>query len=216
MDRSKRPRRTTFKRSDVAFLLPLLQLHAFRYPLHDPADCAGLNESEVHWLAPLRHALIFAGLIARRSGFRITSRGRELKRPERVGELYARLFFTVFRHLNLRLLDFDHHEGLQATVAYTLYRLPAHAQDWATSVSLADDVWLPGAKDPPCEWEIEFQLDERHHALEQQVLDPLSHFGLLERREHWSLEKPPRLGLHEYRLTPLFQRFVHIEIAPSM
>ena len=145
----------------------------------------------------------------RRKGLRVTPRGRELLRPDRAGELYALLFLTVFRKLDLRVFtNDDRHAGLQSTIAYSFYKLRAAAGEWSSSEALAEAAWLESAKDPPTEWEVQ-NVDFRHYTFRHCVLDPLVQFGLLEERvlpteERWK-------ELIEFRLTPLFDRFLRFE-----
>ena len=74
------------------------------------------NEQDVLWLWSLRQCLLFAGLLIRRKGLRISRRGRELLENDQAGELYALLFHTMFRTLNLAVLSRDdRHAGLQST-----------------------------------------------------------------------------------------------------
>jgi hypothetical protein len=200
-------------RSAVAELWPRLQVLAQRGPDLEPERVRGpLNEGDVYWLAPLRHALMFAGMLMRRKGFRITARGRDLLEAERAGELYARLFRTVFRELDLRIFDFEQQSGLQATVAYTFYRLGECARVWRTSEALAGTVWLESAKDPRRQWEVENDLDLRHYALGSQVLKPLAAFGLLEMRTLPGPAAEPWREVTEYRVAPLYDRFLRFNL----
>ena len=194
-------------RAVVAALLPRLRMpvqHRVEYGLPGP-----VNEADVLWLSPLRYVLMFAGLLIRRKGFRITARGRDLLTDDRAGELYGLLFRTLFRTLDLRALGRDdRHPGLQSTVAYSFYKLRERVADWSSWESLAEHAWLPSAKSPPSEWEAA-NMDFRHYAFRQRVLEPLTQFGLLEERVLptdvlWK-------DSVEYRLTPLFRRFLRFE-----
>jgi hypothetical protein len=193
-------------RAVVARLLPRLRMPAQRDIADDIPELAPLNEGDVLWLSALRHTMMFAGLLMRRRGLRITTRGRELLRPDRAGELYALLFLTVFRKLDLRVFSSDDsHAGLQSTIAYSFYKLRVEARDWRPSEALAESAWLESAKDPPTELEVH-DVDFRHYAFRNRVLDPLVQFGLLEERvlpteERWK-------ELIEFRRTPLFDRFL--------
>jgi len=193
-------------RAVVARLLPRLRIPAQPRIAVDTGEPPPLNEGDVLWLLALRHTMMFAGLLRRRKGVRVTPRGRELLRPDRAGELYALLFLTVFRKLDLRVFTRDdRHAGLQSTVAYSFYKLRAAAREWRSGETLAEAAWLESAKDPPTEWEVH-NVDFRHYAFRHRVLDPLVQFGLLEERvlpteERWK-------ELIEFRLTPLFDRFL--------
>jgi hypothetical protein len=166
----------------------------------------------VRWLWPLRQCLLLAGLLVRRKGLRVSRRGSELLADDRAGELYALLFRTVFRTLNLCLLSRDdRHAGLQPTIAYTFYKLRTEARAWQSSQALAESAWLESAKDPITQWEADAGADYRHYALRQRVLDPLVQFGLLDYRavptdEAWREEA-------EYCVTPLFDRFLRFEFS---
>jgi len=168
------------------------------------------NEQDVLWLWPLRQCLLFAGLLTRRRGLRISRRGRELLEDDRAGELYALLFHTMFRTLNLALLSRDdRHAGLQSTVAYTFYKLRSEAREWTSSEALAESGWLESAKDPRTEWEAWGDADHRHYTLRHRVLDPLVEFGLLDDR---GVPTGDRLMEKvEYRVTPLFGQFLRFQ-----
>lgn len=172
------------------------------------------NEGDVHWLTVLRHVLLFARLLVRRNGLRIATRARELLTDDRAGELYATLFRTLFRKLDLRALGADErHAGLQSTVAYSFYKLRTAAADWATSPMLAGAAWLDSAMDPPTPWEAE-NVDFRYFAFHHRVLDPLVGFGLLEERALPG--ENPWLPIIEYRRTPLFERFLHFDLRQAV
>ena len=197
-------------RAAVAALLP--QMHA---PRGRRASRVGegmriRNEQDVLWLWSLRHCLLFAGLLIRRKGLRISRRGRDLLDDDRAGELYALLFHTMFRTLNLAVLSRDdRHAGLQATVAYTFYKLRSETRGWASSETLAESAWLASAKDPRTEWEAWGDADYRHYTLRHRVLDPLVEFGLLDDREVPTGDRI--IEKVEYRVTPLFDRFLQFQ-----
>jgi hypothetical protein len=196
-------------RAAVASLLSRLRIPAQRRIAVDIGEPPPLNEGDVFWLSALRHTMMFGGLLMRRKGLRITSRGRELLHPDRAGELYALLFLTVFLELDLRVFSADdRHARLQSTIAYSFYKLRAAAREWRSSEALAETAWLESAKDPPSEWEVQ-NVDFRHYAFHHRVLDPLVQLGLLEERllptkERWK-------DSMEFRLTPLFDRFLRFE-----
>lgn len=192
----------------VAALMPQLRLPAESRFAAAHGEPAPRKEADHLWLSALRQTLMFAGLIARRTGLRVTPKGRELLVDESAGELYALVFRTLFRGLDLRYFSGSNgHPGLQSTVPYSLLKLRTAARDWQTSEVLAEQAWLESAKDPPSALDIEFE-DLRHYAFRQRVLEPLVQFGLLEYRElpserRWDLPA-------EYRVTPLFDRFLRI------
>lgn len=196
-------------RAVVAFLLPRLRIPAQRRMAVEMGEHGPINESDVHWLPVLRHTLMFADLLMRRKGLRITPRGRDLLHGDRAGELYAHLFRTHFRTFDLRSLGADdRHPGLQSTIAYSFYKLRTSARDWSSPQSLAEAAWLESAKEPPTEWEAA-NVDFRHYAFRHRVLDPLVQFGLLEERvlpgeKRWS-------DVVEYRLAALFDQLLRFE-----
>jgi hypothetical protein len=196
-------------RAAVASLLPRLRMSVYRRGAADLRDPPPLNEGDLFWLPALRHSMLFGGLLMRRKGLRITSLGRELMGPNRAGELYALLFLAVFQKLDLRAFDADDaHPRLQSTIAYSFYKLRADARDWRSSEILAETAWLESAKDPPTELESQ-NVDFRHYAFRHRVLEPLVQFGLVEERvlpteERWKESI-------EFRLTPLFDRFLRFE-----
>ena len=165
-----------------------------------------INEYDVQWLHVLRHVLVAGGLVMRRKGFRITRLGRTYMPEARMGALYALLFETLFRKIDLRAIDmFDHHAGLQGTVAYSFFQLRSAAADWASPERLAEEAWLERAKDPMTPSELQFG-DLRPWTFQRRVLTPLVMFGLLEEcalpaEDKWS--RPV-----EFRKTPLFDRFL--------
>ncbi|MBK5187232.1 MAG: hypothetical protein JJD97_03245 [Gemmatimonadaceae bacterium] len=197
-------------RSAVAALLPQLRMHAERNVGFAREAERPKNEGDVCWLMELRTILMFGGLLVRRKGFRVTSRGRTLLVSDRAGELHALLFRTLFRKFDLRALGYDdRHPGLQQTVAYSFYKLRTAARDWASEQELAESAWLESSKDPPSEWD-EAHGDFRYHAFRNRVLDPLASFGLLEHRSLPTDEK--WIQRHEYRCSPLFGRFLTFEL----
>jgi hypothetical protein len=197
-------------RAAVAALLPRLRTSAPRLLAAAIGDPGPVNEGGVLWLPVLRHTLMFAGLLMRRKGLRLTPRGRETLVMDRAGELYALLFRTFFQELDLRALGRDdRHPGLQTTIAYTFYKLRSAARDWASPQALARIAWLASAQDAPTEWEAAHE-DFRHYAFRHRVLDPLVQFGLLEERLLPSEERWKEVV--EYRCTPMFDRFVKFKL----
>lgn len=172
-----------------------------------------VNEGDVYWLVLLRHVLMFAGLLLRRKGFRITARGRELLRDDRAGELFALLFRTVFRKLDLQSMDMMDQPALQATAAYSLYRLSSCAAAWSSSERLASLAWLETAMDPITPLEAQLGIDLRYYAFRNRVLIMLVAFGLLDERVLPAVDSIGRPT--EYRVTPLYNRFVRFRLSPN-
>ncbi len=168
-----------------------------------------INEHDAGDVHHLRVLLDLAGLIKRRKGrFTITRRGADALSPHRAGELFALLFRTWFRKLNLAYLDaMPEAPAFQNTVAFTLFRLGQVAGDWRESAGLARDVVLPTILDEiPRALDSDDGFDRLPVMLETRVLDPLAGFGLAEVREEPGRTKwlPRRF----YRKTDLFDRFL--------
>ena len=201
-------------RADVAAISPHLELVRQRLGDVDgviPAPTF-VNEGDVYWLLLLRHLLVFAGLLLRRKGFRITARGRELVQDDHAGQLFALLFRTVFRKLDLQWMDSMDQPALQATAAYSLYRLSSCAAEWSSSEQLASRAWLETAMEPITPLEAQLGLDLRHYAFRNRILIVLVAFGLCEER------LLPAVGVlrpTEYRITPLYRRFVRFRFGPN-
>ncbi len=164
-----------------------------------------INEEDVLPVHVLRVLLELARLMRKRQGaFRLTTRGKEILAPPQAGQLYALLFRTTFRELNLDYLYRGWpNPAIQQTVGYTLYRLAGAAVEWRDTQSLAADVLLPEvretAREPPyaAAATAGWQLWGR-------VLRPLGWFGLLEERRVKAAERfNHRI---EVRKTPLFDR----------
>lgn len=193
----------------VAALRPHLRMSLERGITRNFTFRTPTREAEVPWLLELRDVLTFAKLLVRRKGVRITPLGRALLAPDRAGELYALLFRTFFRTLNLSLLDGSPtHDGLQGTLAYSLHMLRSTAREWKSSIELTQSSWLESAKDPLDAVELEHG-DLRYIAFACRVLDPLVQFGLLEIRSA-SGDRPWRFEA-EYRCAPLYARFLRFE-----
>ena len=193
----------------VAALLPRLRMSTDAHIVHNTILTTSSNEGDVPWLPELRHVLIFGKLLARRKGMRITPLGRALLSAERAGELYAHLFRTFFRELDLGVFGgIDRHRGLQSTLAYSFYMLRSAARDWTSPQILAQSAWLESAKDPLAMRDAG-HADLRYISFQLRVLDPLVQFGLLELRPLPS-ENPWRDDL-EYRCAPLFGRVLHFD-----
>ena len=142
-----------------------------------------INESDVWPLEMMRHLLLIAGLVKRHKGFRISPAGREMLDPARRGELFALLFRTFFRRLDLGAMDsIEGQVGLQHTIAFTFWKVRSAAESWTTPVKLAHVAWLESAKDPPLNNSVFPDDDRREWAFSARVVEPLIGFGLLESR----------------------------------
>lgn len=191
-------------RSAVNALLPQLRTDA----LNDYPRPPTVNEGDVLWLVVLRNVLLMAKLLVRRRGLVISKHGRSLLDEQRAGELFTLVFETFFRTLDLRFLDnSDRHPRLQWTVPFSFYHLRAAARDWTSPQTLAERAWHPDAKDPPSPHDLQFG-DLRYIAFAHRVLNPLVQFGLMQRR---AADAEARWAEYEYRITPLFNRFMRFE-----
>ncbi|MGH7650047.1 MAG: hypothetical protein ACREND_18220 [Gemmatimonadaceae bacterium] len=172
-----------------------------------------VNEGDVYWLLLLRYVLMFAGLIRRHKGFRITARGRELLRDDRAGELFALLFRTLFRKFDMQSMDMMDQPALQATAAYSLYRLSSCAAEWSSSERLASLAWLETAMDPVTPLEAQLGIDLRYFAFRNRILLMLVAFGLLDERVLPTMDVLRRPT--EYRVKPLYRQFVRFRFSPN-
>ena len=201
-------------RSDVAAISSRLQLVRRRAEIYgDGPPRAVVNEGDVYWLLLLRYVLMFAGLLLHRKGFRITSRGREFLRDGRAGELFALLFRTVFRKLDLQSLDLMGHPAMQAMAAYSLYRLSTCATEWSSSEVLASQAWLESAMDPVSPVEAELGVDFRHFTFRNRIIRTLVAFGLLDERVVPTADRVEPAT--EYRVKPLYHTFLRFRLTPN-
>ena len=166
------------------------------------------REAEVPWLPELRFVLTIAKLLAKRNGVRVTRLGGDLLAPDRAGELYALLFRTFFRRMELSSLDgASEHPELQPTLACSLHSLRSQARGWKRATQLSETAWLESAKDPPTASDMTYG-DLRYIAFQHRLLDPLVQFGLLEARQRAGDRLGDRI---EYRCTPLYDRFLRFQ-----
>jgi hypothetical protein len=97
------------------------------------------NEGDFFSLHRLRVLADLAGLIRKLKGrFVVTKKGKKLLQDEGgAGELFAVLFETQFRKMNLAYLD-RHPAGpeFQHTIGYSLFHLGEAARDWRTPEEL--------------------------------------------------------------------------------
>jgi hypothetical protein len=169
-----------------------------------------VNEQDAWPLHLLRVLVLLAGLIRKRKGaFVITRRGARLCDESRAGELYALLFRTQFQKMNLAYLDLaPEAPGFQDTIAYTLYRFGRVGDRWLTPERLAPEVVLPAVLDeiPALDY-----IDAPGLIVQARLLRPLKRFGLAESREVPGAH--PRFPGHEYRKTPLYDRFLQFDLS---
>ena len=174
-----------------------------------------IDERDVFPLETLRYVLEFAHLIHRRKGFHISPAGRALLDDARRGELLVLLFRTFFRVLDLRtLVGWPIGEGLQQTMAFTLWKIRSEAEDWTTPAHLADMAWLDTTKDPLPPTDAVEGASTRVWAFRHMVVHPLVEFGVLESRNLPTAAKWERAI--EVRKTPLFDRLLRFDFGRAM
>jgi hypothetical protein len=175
------------------------------------ADRKIINEDDIFPLHIVHILLDLAGLIKRRKGvITLTRRGQELLDEDRAGELFALLFRTHFRRLNLGYLDRSETvPGLQQTIGYTLYQFGRVGVEWRLADELTVPLILPAVYDeiPP-----DPDFDRAASILSRRFLRPLEGFGLAEIREQ---PRAPGVWGSDYlfRKTPLFDRFFSFHLS---
>ncbi len=176
----------------------------FRAELHDPRKM--VNEEDDALVHRTRILLELAGLVKRRKGvFSLTRAGERLREDARAGELFAILFRTHFRVLNLALLDgVGSAPSFQHSIAFPLFRFGQVAEVWRRPQELKADLVLPPVR---MEVPAESWGDPLDILLEQRFLRPLQGFGLAEAEE---LPREPGSwrNLFRYRKSGLFHRFL--------
>ena len=168
------------------------------------------NEEDLGALHLARNLLELAGLVKRRRGaFSRTRRGERLTAPERAGELFARLFVTMFRQMNLAWLDgLPEVPEFQETLGFTLHRFSHTGEAWRKADEAVDALLLPAVRDalPPRPY-----VDDAALMLETRLLRPLVRFGLAESRQN-EREPDELLARPSYRRTPLLARAVVFDL----
>lgn len=170
-----------------------------------------INEPDFFHLHEPRVLLQMAKLVALRSSqFHVTKKGKSFLNEERAGVLFAELFRTLYRNMNLDYFDrMVEVPEIQETVAYSLYVIRQRADDWQRRTALASEIFLPYVKH-----RIPVGYDGRDNFdtfASTRVFHHLERFGLLERRK---VSEPAEvLGYAiEYRKTPLYDRFIEFEL----
>jgi len=163
------------------------------------------NERDFFSLHRLRVLSDLAGLIRKLKGrFVATKKGKKLLEDEGAGDLFALLFETQFRKMNLAYLD-RHPAGpeFQQGIAYSLFHLTEAARDWRTPEELVKPLLLPYVLEAPPPLP---GLRMPDSVLEIRLLDVLEGFGLLEMEERPGRE--PWITERRYRIAPLYERFM--------
>jgi hypothetical protein len=164
-----------------------------------------VNEEDIGYLHHLRVVLEIGGLVKRRKGlWTATREGERLRDREKAGALFAHLFETVFRRLNLMNMDaVGADEGFQYQVPFALHRFRDAGRAWATPTELAGSLLLPFVREsvPPSA-----HVDNAAILVERRFLAPLENLGLAERQEVPGASRAfPR---YRYRTSPLYGRFL--------
>jgi hypothetical protein len=170
-----------------------------------------INEPDVFWLWVARNLLVATRMIARRgTHFQLRKRGRAAAADDGAGELFAILFTQLFQRTNLGVFDRwgDGEVGLSATMGCTLYLLSRHGTTWQSAEDLAERAWLKTARDAPSPGYAGDWPGRAQHVFASRVLRPMVVLGLMEERDVRPSRLEPRV---EYRVLPLFQRFVRFE-----
>jgi hypothetical protein len=169
-----------------------------------------VNEEDVRAVHLTRILLMLGGLVKRRKGvYSLTRAGSRLAEPERAGELFALLFRTHFRRLNLGYLDgVAPVPSFQRAVAFSLYRFGQVGERWMTPAELKESLVLPPTRRelPPGE-----HYDSLDTLLESRLLRPLEGFALAE-VEVRPAEPGRWTDRHAYRRAGLFDRFLRFEL----
>ncbi|MDO8501138.1 MAG: hypothetical protein Q7S20_04785 [Gemmatimonadaceae bacterium] len=170
-----------------------------------------LNEADVWPLHVSRLVATLAGLVVRRKGFRISARGKLLLRDSRAGELHAALFNAYYKKLNLAYTDtLREQPRLQSDIAFSLWVVRGMARNWVSEKELSRRVWRPEMT-VPADRESPPWFDEAAWRASAWLVRPLEWFGLLEVRE------VPGESTYaervEVRKTPVFDRFLHFQMA---
>lgn len=155
-----------------------------------------IDEPDVGPVFDLRMALVAAGYLQRRNGFRVTPLGRRTLEQVATepGPAFQRLFLARMG-IHQPFLD---EVGLefQSPLGPALCLLGRGAGEWVDVPEITSRLLLP--------WLVPHEtLVQLHMLASWWVLNPCVEFGLLARRE----EPPPRWR-SEVRLTPLFSDFV--------
>jgi hypothetical protein len=191
-------------------LSPKLRLHDEMLGQDVPEN---MRNGEHFWLWAIRHLLEHAECSRQRRGdFRITRHGRAMLEDDRAGDLAAQLFITLFNKSSLTNIDRFHimeQKKLSLFIGASFYLLGKQARDWTPAARLTKRAWpksMRDAKFPNADLE-KIRGEVEVLMFSARVLRPLVAFGLME----WCVGSGPALILEEYRVTPLFDRFLRFE-----
>jgi len=181
-------------------------------PLVELGVCKVFNEDDVRPLCVIHGVCEYGRLVyKRRNRTFVTSKGRELLPDAQAGRLCRHLFLTLFQRFDLNYLSISWETPfVQDSMAVILWRLQLVAREWAAADQLTREVFLYSVSDqikaaspwPTAEADV----------LTDQVLEPLTWFGLLECDQ--PLHRWERRDKAKYRKTPLFDRFLTFNYLP--
>jgi len=202
-----------------------------------------IHERDHQLLHVTRLVADLAELLTRQEGvFRVTQLGRRLTnheghnnhkdrndrtdhkdRSDRSGQLFALLFETYFRALNLAQFDrCADAPGFQQTIAYPLWRFLHARRRWQTAEEIAPRLILPPVRNEiPLKSIGDYEWDQAPTLIKRRLLIPLVYFGLAESRPNprddgtLSGSDAPSLPRDEYRRTALFDEFVQFCPVPG-
>jgi hypothetical protein len=169
-----------------------------------------INEEDCFDLHIQKTIILMAGVVRNHRGFiKITNKGKDLLEEENAGKLFSLLFKTFFRKFNVLYLtiieDFDIYQN---TIAYPIYMSGKFFSNWTEPDHIGREALLPDI------WE-ESQLldgDNLGWLVNRTVFDPLSWFGLLEKREiSQEIHIAPK---YEIRKSPLYDEFLTFNLTP--
>ncbi len=167
------------------------------------------NEEDVPPLHIIRILLELAKLIKCSKGqFTLTRNGQKYMEEENAGALFALLFRTNFKAFNLAYCDrMEANDDLQATVAFSLYKVGKLAGKWISPKKLTPMIILPKVRntilraDDP--YNLEWMVDSR-------IFSHLITMGLLEKKELSTESKYMRPFY--LRKTALYDRFMRFDV----
>ncbi len=171
------------------------------------------DEKDIIPLYLVRILLDMAGLLRKQRGkFIIAKKHEKLAKAEYAGELFARLFRTLFLKFNLAFFSGRPEiRSMQETAAFTLYMLSNYADEWQTSETLAPKVVAEIVFEEVSEV-AEDESAERF--LQSEILWPLKSFGLIEFRPIPD-ETKANSWQFEFRKSPLYDRFLNFDLTKA-
>lgn len=143
---------------------------------------------------------------------RVTKLGRDCLKPDRAGDLQARLFLAMVTKFNLAYFDgMPDYYGVQETYPFIVYALGQVAREPVTVAVVRENVYLPQVAEAFAEDEF---CSHANVALHTRVLRPLLDFGIL----IWILEEnesDSEPAEDKVQVSPLFDRMIHFVLEPE-